>query len=153
MIEENKDQIVCPKCGRQLFKCTAKNGDIFWGHKNYLTSDCKATFSTIEDVEAARVKEEAKRKAKEAEAQAIKDHWYYTIQDPKEREEFNKEVKQLLDKHSDTLILMEFTDTYIKIQNKIKHPKFNKLSFNPAFTIPINRDTITEIKKVIDGDI
>lgn len=153
LIEENKDQIVCPKCGRQLFKCTAKNGDIFWGHKNYLTSDCKATFSTIEDVEAARVKEEAKIKAKEAEAQAIKDHWYYTIQDPKEREEFNKEVKQLLDKHSDTLILMEFTDTYIKIQNKIKHPKFDKLSFNPAFTIPINRDTITEIKKVIDGDL
>ena len=48
---------------------------------------------------------------------------------------------------------MEFTDTYIKIQNKIKHPKFDKLPFNPAFTIPINRDTITEIKKVIDGDL
>ena len=53
MIEENKDQIVCPKCGRELFKRTAKDGSIFWGHKNYLTSDCKATFSTIEDVEAA----------------------------------------------------------------------------------------------------
>lgn len=153
VIEQPKENLVCPKCGQLLSKCTAKNGDIFWGHKNYLTSDCKATFSTIEDVEAARVKEEAKIKAKEAEEQAIKDHWYYTIQDPKEREEFNKEVKQLIDKHSDTLILIEFTDTYIKIQNKIKHPKFNKLPFNPAFTIPINRDTINEIKKVIDGDL
>ena len=153
LIEENKEQIVCPKCGRELFKRTAKDGSIFWGHKNYLTSDCKATFSTIEDVEAARVKEEAKIKAKEAEVQAIKDHWYYTIQDPKEREAFKKEVKQLIDNHSDIIILIEFTDTYIKIQNKIKHPKFDKLSFNPAFTIPINRDTITKIKKVIDGDI
>ena len=49
-----------------------KNGDIFWGHKNYLTSDCKATYSSIEEIEAARVKEEAKIKAKEAEEKAIK---------------------------------------------------------------------------------
>lgn len=153
LIDQPKENIVCPKCGQLLSKCTAKDGSIFWGHKNYLTSDCKATFSTIEDVEAARVKEEAKIKAKEAEVQAIKDHWYYTIQDPKEREAFKKEVKQLIDNHSDIIILIEFTDTYIKIQNKIKHPKFDKLSFNPAFTIPINRDTITKIKKVIDGDI
>ena len=150
MIEENKDQIVCPKCGRELFKRTAKDGSIFWGHKNYLTSDCKATFSTIEDVEAARVKEEAKIKAKEAEVQAIKDHWYYTIQDPKEREAFKKEVKQLIDNHSDVIIFKSFTDEYVKVQMKENNYKFRDLEFNPILSLPINRDTITKIKEMIN---
>ena len=127
-----------------------KRQDIFWGHKNYLTSDCKATFSTIEDVEAARVKEEAKIKAKAAEEQAIKDHWYYTIQDPKEREEFEKEVKQLLDNHSDVIIFKGFTEEAVKLQMKEKNSKFDSLPFNPIFSIPINRDTINEIKKMIN---
>ena len=150
LIEENKDQIVCPKCGRELFKRTAKDGSIFWGHKNYLTSDCKATFSTIEDVEAARVKEEAKIKAKEAEVQAIKDHWYYTIQDPKEREEFEKEVKQLLDNHSDVIIFKGFTEEHVKVQMKEKAFTFKDLSFRPILSFPINRDTINELKKTIN---
>lgn len=150
---DNDDNIVfCPKCGQVLSKCTAKNGDIFWGHKNYLTSDCKATFSTIEDVEAARVKEEAKIKAKVAEEQAIKEHWHYTIQDPNEREEFEKEVKQLLDNHSDVIIFKGFTDEYVKVQMKEKDSKFDTLSFNPTFSIPINRDTINEIKKMINDN-
>lgn len=149
----NDDIVLCPMCGQVLSKCTAKNGDIFWGHKNYLTSDCKATFSTIEDVEATRVKEEAKIKAKEAEEQAIKENWYYTVQDPKEREELKEEVKQLIDNHSDILTLIEFTETSVKVQNKIKDSRFDKLPFNPIFSIPINRDTITEIKKLINGDI
>ena len=150
LIEENKDQIVCPKCGRQLFKCTAKNGDIFWGHKNYLTSDCKATYSSIEEIEAARVKEEAKIKAKEAEEKAIKEHWYYTIQDPKEREEFEKEVKQLLDNHSDVIIFKGFTEEHVIVQMKEKAFTFKDLSFRPNLSFPINRDTINELKKTIN---
>jgi len=56
LIDQPKENIVCPKCGQLLSKCTAKNGDTFWGHKNYLTSECKATYSTIEDIEAEREK-------------------------------------------------------------------------------------------------
>ena len=150
MIDQPKENIVCPKCGQLLSKCTAKNGDIFWGHKNYLTSDCKATYSSIEEIEAARVKEEAKIKAKEAEEKAIKEHWYYTIQDPKEREEFEKEVKQLLDNHSDVIIFKGFTEEHVKVQMKEKAFTFKDLSFRPILSFPINRDTINKLKKTIN---
>ncbi|MDU4862731.1 MAG: replication initiation protein [Terrisporobacter othiniensis] len=150
LIHQPKENIVCPKCGQLLSKCTAKNGDIFWGHKNYLTSDCKATYSSIEEIEAARVKEEAKIKAKEAEEKAIKEHWYYTIQDPKEREEFEKEVKQLLDNHSDVIIFKGFTEEHVIVQMKEKAFTFKDLSFRPNLSFPINRDTINELKKTIN---
>lgn len=150
LIDQPKENIVCPKCGQLLSKCTAKNGDIFWGHKNYLTSDCKATYSSIEEIEAARVKEEAKIKAKEAEEKAIKEHWYYTIQDPKEREEFEKEVKQLLDNHSDVIIFKGFTEENVIVQMKEKAFTFKDLSFRPNLSFPINRDTINELKKTIN---
>lgn len=150
LIDQPKENIVCPKCGQLLSKCTAKNGDIFWGHKNYLTSDCKATYSSIEEIEAARVKEEAKIKAKEAEEKAIKEHWYYTIQDPKEREEFEKEVKQLLDNHSDVIIFKCFTEEHVIVQMKEKAFTFKDLSFRPNLSFPINRDTINELKKTIN---
>lgn len=150
LIDQPKENIVCPKCGQLLSKCTAKNGDIFWGHKNYLTSDCKATYSSIEEIEAARVKEEAKIKAKEAEEKAIKEHWYYTIQDPKEREEFEKEVKQLLDNHSDVIIFKGFTEEHVIVQMKEKAFTFKDLSFRPNLSFPINRDTINELKKTIN---
>lgn len=150
LIDQPKENIVCPKCGQLLSKCTAKNGDIFWGHKNYLTSDCKATYSSIEEIEAARVKEEAKIKAKEAEEKAIKEHWYYTIQDPKEREEFKKEVKQLLDNHSDVIIFKGFTEEHVIVQMKEKAFTFKDLSFRPNLSFPINRDTINELKKTIN---
>ena len=150
LIDQPKENIVCPKCGQLLSKCTAKNGDIFWGHKNYLTSGCKATYSSIEEIEAARVKEEAKIKAKEAEEKAIKEHWYYTIQDPKEREEFEKEVKQLLDNHSDVIIFKGFTEEHVIVQMKEKAFTFKDLSFRPNLSFPINRDTINELKKTIN---
>ena len=150
LIHQPKENIVCPKCGQLLSKCTAKNGDIFWGHKNYLTSDCKATYSSIEEIEAARVKEEAKIKAKEAEEKAIKEHWYYTIQDPKEREEFEKEVKQLLDNHSDVIIFKGFTEEDVIVQMKEKAFTFKDLSFRPNLSFPINRDTINKLKKTIN---
>ena len=150
LIDQPKENIVCPKCGQLLSKCTAKNGDIFWGHKNYLTSDCKATYSSIEEIEAARVKEEAKIKAKEAKEKAIKEHWYYTIQDPKEREEFEKEVKQLLDNHSDVIIFKGFTEEHVIVQMKEKAFTFKDLSFRPNLSFPINRDTINELKKTIN---
>ena len=76
----------------------------------------------------------------------------YTIQDPKEREEFEKEVKQLLDNHSEVIIFKGFTDEYVKVQMKEKNSKFDTLSFNPTFSIPINRDTINEIKKMINDN-
>ena len=150
LIDQPKENIVCPKCGQLLSKCTAKNGDIFWGHKNYLTSDCKSTYSSIEEIEAARVKEEAKIKAKEAEEKAIKEHWYNTIQDPKEREEFEKEVKQLLDNHSDVIIFKGFTEEHVIVQMKEKAFTFKDLSFRPNLSFPINRDTINELKKTIN---
>ncbi len=150
LIDQPKNNIVCPKCGQLLSKCTTKNGDTFWGHKNYLTSDCKATYSTIEDVEAAREKIEAKIKAKEAEEKAIKEHWHYTIQDPKEREEFKKEVKELLDNHSDVIIFKGFTEEHVIVQMKEKAFTFKDLSFRPNLSFPINRDTINELKKTIN---
>ena len=50
------------------------------------------------------------------------------------------------------IIFKGFTDEYVKVQMKEKDSKFDTLSFNPTFSIPINRDTINEIKKMINDN-
>lgn len=62
-----------------------------------------------------------------------------------------KEVKQLIDNHSDVIIFKSFTDEYVKVQMKENNYKFRDLEFNPILSLPINRDTITKIKEMINN--
>lgn len=129
LIEEKKNQIICPKCGQELVKRTGKDGSIFWGHKNYLTSDCKATFSTIEEIEAEREKR------------------INLIENEADRAKFEKEVKELINQHKDILKLISFDKREVHIEQIEQQDLFYQ---NPITRIKIDKNAINVIKSCIE---
>lgn len=129
LIDQPKENIVCPKCGQLLSKCTAKNGDIFWGHKNYLTSDCKATYSSIEEIEAEREKR------------------LNLIENEADRAKFEKEVKELINQHKDIVKLISLDKRCVCIEQIEQQDLFYQ---NPVVQIKINRKAIDTIKQYIE---
>lgn len=129
LIEEKKNQIICPKCGQELVKRTGKDGSIFWGHKNYLTSDCKATFSTIEEIEAEREKR------------------INLIENEADRDKFEKEVKELINQHKDILKLISFDKREVHIEQIEQQDLFYQ---NPIIRIKIDKNAINVIKSCIE---
>lgn len=129
LIEEKKNQIICPKCGQELVKRTGKDGSIFWGHKNYLTSECKATFSTIEEIEAEREKR------------------LNLIEDEADRAKFEKEVKELINQHKDIVKLISLDKRCVCIEQIEQQDLFYQ---NPVIRIKINRNAINTIKQYIE---
>lgn len=129
LIEEKKNQIICPKCGQELVKRTGKDGSIFWGHKNYLNSDCKATFSTIEEIEAEREKR------------------LNLIENEADRAEFEKEVKELINQHKDIVKLISFDKRYVCIEQIEQQDSFYR---NPVTQVKISRNAINIIKQYIE---
>lgn len=129
LIEEKKNQIICPKCGQELFKRTGKDGSIFWGHKNYLTSECKATYSTIEEIEAEREKR------------------INLIENEADRAKFEKEVKELINQHKDIVKLISLDKRRVCIEQIEQQDLFYR---NPVTQIKISRNAIDIIKKYIE---
>ncbi len=129
LIEEKQNQIICPKCGQELVKRTGKDGSIFWGHKNYLTSDCKATFSTIEEIEAEREKR------------------INLIENEADRAKFEKEVKELINQHKDILKLISFDKREVHIEQIEQQDLFYQ---NPIIRIKIDKNAINVIKSCIE---
>jgi replication protein rep len=129
LIEEKKNQIICPKCGQELVKRTGKDGSIFWGHKNYLTSDCKATFSTIEEIETEREKR------------------LNLIENEADRAKFEKEVKELINQYKDIVKLSGFEKRYVCIEQIEQQDLFYQ---NPVMRIKINKNAINVIKSCIE---
>ena len=129
LIEEKKNQIICPKCGQELVKRTGKDGSIFWGHKNYLTSECKATYSTIEEIEAEREKR------------------FNLIENEADRAKFEKEVKELINQHKDIVKLISLDKRYVCIEQIEQQDLFYQ---NPVIRIKINRNAINTIKQYIE---
>ena len=129
LIEEKKNQIICPKCGQELVKRTGKDGSIFWGHKNYLNSECKATYSTIEEIEAEREKR------------------LNLIENEADRAKFEKEVKELINQHKDIVKLISLDKRYVCIEQIEQQDLFYQ---NPVIQIKINRNAINTIKQYIE---
>lgn len=129
LIEEKKNQIICPKCGQELLKRTGKDGSIFWGHKNYLNSECKATYSTIEEIEAEREKR------------------LNLIENEADRAKFEKEVKELINQHKDIVKLISFDKRCVCIEQIEQQDLFYQ---NPVVRIKINRNAINTIKQYIE---
>lgn len=129
LIEEKKNQIICPKCGQELVKRTGKDGSIFWGHKNYLTSECKATYSTIEEIEAEREKR------------------LNLIENEADRAKFEKEVKELINQHKDIVKLISLDKRCVYIEQIEQQDLFYQ---NPVVQIKINRNAINTIKQYIE---
>lgn len=129
LIEEKKNQIICPKCGQELVKRTGKDGSIFWGHKNYLTSDCKATFSTIEEIEAEREKR------------------LNLIENKADREKFEKDVIELINQNKNVIKLHKFESKFVYIEQVEKK---DLLYNNPVVQIKIDKNAINVIKACID---
>lgn len=129
LIEEKKNQIICPKCGQELVKRTGKDGSIFWGHKNYLTSDCKVTFSTIEEIEAEREKR------------------LNLIENEADRAKFEKEVKELINQYKDIVKLSGFEKRYVCIEQIEQQDLFYQ---NPVMRIKIDKNAINVIKSCIE---
>lgn len=129
LIEEKKNQIICPKCGQELVKRTGKDGSIFWGHKNYLTSECKATYSTIEEIEAEREKR------------------LNLIENEADRAKFEKEVKELINQHKDIVKLISLDKRCVCIEQIAQQDLFYQ---NPVVQIKINRNAINTIKQYIE---
>lgn len=129
LIEEKKNQIICPKCGQELVKRTGKDGSIFWGHKNYLNSECKATYSTIEEIEAEREKR------------------LNLIENEADRAKFEKEVKELINQHKDIVKLISLDKRCVCIEQIEQQDLFYQ---NPVIQIKINRNAINTIKQYIE---
>ena len=129
LIEEKKNQIICPKCGQELVKRTGKDGSIFWGHKNYLNSACKATYSTIEEIEAEREKR------------------LNLIENEADRAKFEKEVKELINQHKDIVKLISLDKRCVCIEQIEQQDLFYQ---NPVVRIKINRNAINTIKQYIE---
>lgn len=129
LIEEKKNQIICPKCGQELVKRTGKDGSIFWGHKNYLNSECKATYSTIEEIEAEREK------------------IFNLIENKADRAKFEKEVKELINQHKDIVKLISLDKRCVCIEQIEQQDLFYQ---NPVVRIKINRNAINTIKQYIE---
>ena len=129
LIEEKKNQIICPKCGQELVKRTGKDGSIFWGHKNYLNSECKATYSTIEEIEAEREKR------------------FNLIENEADRAKFEKEVKELINQHKDIVKLISLDKRCVCIEQIEQQDLFYQ---NPVVRIKINRNAINTIKQYIE---
>lgn len=129
LIEEKKNQIICPKCGQELVKRTGKDGSIFWGHKNYLNSECKATYSTIEEIEAEREKR------------------LNLIENEADRAKFEKEVKELINQHKDIVKLISLDKRCVCIEQIEQQDLFYQ---NPVVQIKINRNAINTIKQYIE---
>ena len=129
LIEEKKNQIICPKCGQELVKRTGKDGSIFWGHKNYLISDCKATFSTIEEIKAEREKR------------------LNLIENEADRAKFEKEVKELINQYKDIVKLSGFEKRYVCIEQIEQQDLFYQ---NPVMRIKIDKNAINVIKSCIE---
>lgn len=129
LIEEKKNQIICPKCGQELVKRTGKDGSIFWGHKNYLTSDCKATFSTIEEIEAER------------------ENRLNLIENEADRAKFEKKVKELINQYKDIVKLSGFEKRYVCIEQIEQQDLFYQ---NPVMRIKIDKNAINVIKSCIE---
>lgn len=129
LIEEKKNQIICPKCGQELVKRTGKDGSIFWGHKNYLNSECKATYSTIEEIEAEREKR------------------FNLIENEADRAKFEKEVKELINQHKDIVKLISLDKRCVCIEQIEQQDLFYQ---NPVVQIKINRNAINTIKQYIE---
>lgn len=128
LIEEKKNQIICPKCGQELFKRTGKDGSIFWGHKNYLTSECKATYSTIEEIEAEREKR------------------INLIENEADREKFEKDVIELINQNKNIIKLHKFESKFVYIEQVEQKDLFYN---NPVVQIKIDKNAINVIKSCI----
>lgn len=129
LIEEKKNQIICPKCGQELFKRTGKDGSIFWGHKNYLTSECKATYSTIEDIE----KEIEKR--------------INLIENEADRVKFEQDVIELINQNKDVIKLHKIESKFVYIEQVEQKDLFYN---NPVVQVKIDKNAINVIKACID---
>lgn len=129
LIEAKNNQIICPKCGQELFRRTGKDGSIFWGHKNYLTSNCKATFSTIEEIEAEREKR------------------INLIENEADRAKFEQEVKELINQNKDVIKLHKIESKFVCIEQVEQQDLFYN---NPVINIKIDKDTINVIKSCIE---
>jgi replication protein rep len=129
LIEQRKEDILCPKCGKPLVLLSKRNGDTFWGHPNYLISDCKATFSTIEEIEAEREKR------------------LNLIENEADRAKFEKEVKELIDQHKDIVKLSGFEKRYVCIAQIEQQDLFYQ---NPVMRIKIDKNAINVIKSCIE---
>lgn len=129
LIEQRKEDILCPKCGKPLVLLSKRNGDTFWGHPNYLISDCKATFSTIEEIEAEREKR------------------LNLIENEADRAKFEKEVKELINQYKDVVKLSGFEKRYVCIEQIEQQDLFYQ---NPVMRIKIDKNAINVIKSCIE---
>lgn len=54
-VEKDKKEILCPCCNQPLSLITSGK-EIFYGHKNFRSSDCQMTYSSISEIEAFKNK-------------------------------------------------------------------------------------------------
>lgn len=71
--------LICPECDQPLSLIKSEGGN-FYGHKNWRTSNCKMTFSSLEEIETYKEKIREKKKEQEkilamANEQAEKNLW------------------------------------------------------------------------------
>ena len=55
IVEKNKTEILCPCCNQPLSLITSGE-EIFYGHKNFRSSNCQMTYSSVSEIEAFRNK-------------------------------------------------------------------------------------------------
>lgn len=131
VVENHKEDVLCPKCGKPLALLTKKDGSTFWGHPDYNVHEgnCKQSYSTKEDIEIDR-----KNRLK-------------LLESEKNRASIEVEVKNLIDQHKDIVKLISFNNDHILIEQVEKKDLFQN---NPVVKIKINSNTIAILKQCID---
>lgn len=63
----SEEEVLCPQCGRAMIRRINRNtGEEFWGHRVYRPEECKASYPSLEEMEADRRRIQRERKRDDA---------------------------------------------------------------------------------------
>lgn len=135
-------ELPCPYCGKCLEKIQSTSGT-FFGHKDFVSGNCRKTFSTLEDVEKAKVsaqreKEAAEKARIEAEKKAA---------EAARRKEIQALSLKILDFVNENPKVFDIQSMDLKNERFLL---FNKIMMNVG-EYPINQETLDKLQMFIES--
>lgn len=135
---ERQGVILCPSCGKELMEIKTKDGNTFYGHKNFKTGSCKLTFNSLDDIETYEKKIKLE-KEQHAECEIIAEEFI-------KRQKLVNEIKALCKSHSDKLVLIEATNKYVLIDHLSLSEDYNR----PIIRYKLSEETLAELKRMVE---
>lgn len=115
-----------------------KDGNTFYGHKNFKTGSCKLTFNSLDDIETYEKKIKLE-KEQHAECEIIAEEFI-------KRQKLVNEIKALCKSHPDKLVLIEVTNKYVLIDHLSLSEGYNR----PIIRYKLSEETLAELKRMVE---